>query len=64
MTQEEDRLKYLVQMTFKTEAGAQLMDELVLMYCTSKFDENPYSMARKVGESDLVMFLKSLVDEQ
>ena len=64
MNQAEDRLKYLVQATFGTESGAQLMDELVLMYCTSKFDENPYAMARKVGEADLVMFLKSIVDEQ
>jgi hypothetical protein len=62
-TREEDLFKHLVQATFNTDAGRQLMDELVLMYCTRNFDENPYTMGRNCGRSDLVLFLKSVLDE-
>jgi hypothetical protein len=62
-TKEEDRLKYLVQKTFGTDAGQQLMAELHATYCARNFDENPYVMARNCGQSDLVIFLMSLMDE-
>jgi len=35
-----------------------------LRYCRVLFHENPYRMGFNCGQSDLVMFLKSLTEER
>ena len=60
----EDRFRMLVHRTFHTEAGQDLMKELHAMYVAQSFNENPYVMSRNCGQSDLVLFLQSVLDEE
>lgn len=61
-TPEEDRLKYLLEQTFRTDAGQQLLDEWYMTYCTGLFDENALQMARRVGRADFINEVISLLD--
>lgn len=61
-TPEEDRLQYLVEQTFRTDAGQQLLDEWYQTYCTGLFNENALQMARKVGRADFINDVLSLLN--
>ena len=64
MSREEDIFHADVQRTFATDYGQRVINNLVETYCRGTFAENPFKMAHKVGQSDLVMHLVSLIEQE
>ncbi len=60
---EEDRFAARVHELFRGILGQDVLRELELRHCRRVFDENSNRMAYKVGQSDLVQFLKELTEE-
>ena len=63
MSREEDIFHADVKRSFSEPHGQRVLDELTATYCRKVYDDNPYKMAYKAGQSDLVQRLITLVEE-
>ena len=60
---EADKFPGRVKALFRSQLGRDVLKALEWTYCQKVFDENSNRMAFKVGQSDLVQFLKDLTEE-
>ena len=48
--------------SFLSEKGKRVLNDMRIKYCQSCFDENPYRMAYRSGQRDVVMEIEEVLE--